>query len=52
MVLGIWALLGLFMLPGRPARAEGPGILIGERLNTEADRKLVESYLATLEPGK
>ena len=26
--------------------------LIGERLTGEADRKLVESYLATLEPGK
>ena len=26
--------------------------LIGERLTSETDRKLVESYLATLEPGK
>ena len=26
--------------------------LIGERLTGETDRKLVESYLATLEPGK
>jgi len=26
--------------------------LIGERLNSEADRKLVERYLATLEPGR
>ncbi|HTC24695.1 MAG TPA: F0F1 ATP synthase subunit B [Gemmatimonadales bacterium] len=26
--------------------------LIGERLTAESDRKLIESYLATLEPGK
>ncbi len=26
--------------------------LIGERLGSESDRKLVESYLATLEPGR
>ncbi len=26
--------------------------LIGERLGTEADRRLVESYLATVEPGR
>jgi hypothetical protein len=26
--------------------------LIGERLGADRDRKLVESYLATLEPGR
>jgi F-type H+-transporting ATPase subunit b len=26
--------------------------LIGERLGSDSDRKLVESYLATLEPGR
>jgi len=26
--------------------------LIGDRLNSDTDRKLVESYLATLEPGR